>query len=85
MTDFLFHKVSESEKKEIKKQAKEILDDFSRQLSRVKLDKGEPIIERGTGEREEGKDKCSEFNRETFFKNAPKKSKDFIMGEKGKW
>ena len=33
--DFLFHKVSEKEKEEIKKQAKSIMDKFSEKLSKI--------------------------------------------------
>lgn len=85
--DFLFHKVSEKEKEEIRKKAKEIMDDFSKQLSKVdgkKID--EPMIERKEFERQEGKVKVDEsFSREIMFKNAPSKNKDFIIAEKGEW
>ncbi len=85
--DFLFHKVSEKEKEEIKKQAREILDSFSKKLSMVKEKLEEPIIEREKSDRDEDGKKCEadhEFRR-IFFENAPKKNKDFIIAEKGKW
>ena len=53
MSDFLFHKVSEKEKQEIKEQAKSIMDDFSRKLSKIDRKMEEPLIERAEGEREE--------------------------------
>ena len=100
--NFLFHKVSEKEKQEIKKQAKSILEDFSKKLSKIDKKIQEPLIEREYGEREEvrtpqaypetfpekmftkGKDD-EDFSREIMFDNAPEKSRDFIIGEKGKW
>ncbi len=89
--DFLFHKVSEEEKKEIQKQARGIMDSFSKQLSKIdkKLRKQEEAVERDDYEREEsGKEDIKEdksFSREIMFKNAPNKNKDFIIAEKGKW
>ena len=84
--DFLFHKVSEKEKEEIKKQAKAIMDDFSKQLSRIDKKIEEPLIERKHFERQEGKVKVDEsFSREIMFKNAEHKNKDFIVVEKGEW
>ena len=54
MADFLFHKVSEKEKQEIKKQAKKIMDGFSKKLSKIDKKMTEPLIERDDCEREEG-------------------------------
>ncbi|HJZ19279.1 MAG TPA: hypothetical protein VJ208_04185, partial [Candidatus Nanoarchaeia archaeon] len=53
MSDFLFHKVSESEKESIKKEAKKIMDDFSKRLSSIKEKIPEPSVEREEFEREE--------------------------------
>ncbi len=83
--DFLWHKVSEKEKEEIKKQAKSIIDSFSLKLSRVDKKMEEPLIEREEGEREEGEGKDSDFSREIMFENAPHTSKNFIIAEKKKW
>lgn len=83
--DFIWHRVSEKEKEEIRKQAKAIMDDFSKKLSRFSKKISEPLIERQEGEREEGKGKRNEIDREIMFENAPEKNKDFIMGEKGEW
>ena len=84
--DFLFHKVSEEEKGEIKKQAKDIMDKFSKKLAKVDKKISEPLIERDEFEREEKEDLeiDSDF-RERLFENAPNKNKDFIIAEKKKW
>ena len=61
MSDFLFHKVSEKEKESIKKQAKQIMDDFSNtlrgtsKLSIVGKEIEESLIERKEYDREERK------------------------------
>lgn len=84
--DFLFHKVSEKEKGEIKKQAKSIMDNFSKKLSKIDKKMEEPLIERDRGEREEGEfDKSDSDFRKIMFKNAPKKNRDFIIGERKGW
>ena len=86
MTDFLWHKVFEKEKQEIKEQAKNIMDGFSRKLSRVDKKISESLIEREEGERVEGNgEKCNEEFRKVMFENAPSKNKDFIVAEKKGW
>lgn len=84
MVDFLFHNVSDKEKEKIKKQAKEIMDKFADEISEISEDK-EPFIERGEGDRQEGKQVSVELDREIFFENAPNKNEDFIIGERKKW
>ncbi len=84
--DFLFHKVSESERESIRKEAKEIMDRFSGRLAKVNEKIPEPLIERKEFEREEKEGKeCSEDFRKRFFENAPNKNKDFILTEKKRW
>ena len=85
MSDFLFHELSEKEKEEIRKQAKEIMDSFSEKISKVKLDSEEIGIIRDKSEREENSVECENIDREIMFENAPQKNKDFIVGEKGGW
>ena len=85
MEDFLWHKISEKEKKEIEKQAKKIIDGFSKKILKIKKDVGEPVIERGEGVRNEGSGDCCEMDREIMFENAPNKNGDFIVGEKKEW
>ena len=84
--DFLFHSVSESEKDQIKKQAKAIMDKFSDRLGKIKEKIPEPLIEREEFEREEKEGKVSDEDfKKRFFDNAPQKNKDFILTEKKKW
>lgn len=83
--DFLWHKVSEEEKQEIKEQAKSILGNFSKKLVKINKEITEPLIERFKFERVEGSSKCEEIDREIMFENAPEKNKDFILAERKKW
>lgn len=91
MADFLFHKVSEKEKEDIKKQAKEIMDRFSSKLSSLGKNLKEHEVERAQCEREEQEEieeKESSQNsgfRKAMFENAPNKSDDFIIAEKAGW
>jgi len=83
--DFLWHKVSEKEKETIKKQAKEIMDGFSKKLSKVGELK-ESFIERDECERDESDTaKGCEIDKRKMFENAPKKNKDFIIAERKSW
>lgn len=83
MTSFLWRKVSEKEREEIKKQAKEIMDSFSGKLDKVgKVE--ESLIEREECERQEG-GRPMNLDREIMFENAPNKNKDFIVAERGGW
>ena len=86
MSDFLFHNVSEKEKESIKKQAKEIMDKFSKKLERINKKTGDSFVERDDFEREEdeGKKPNEDF-RKRMFENAPNKNDDFILGEKKSW
>lgn len=84
--DFLFKKLSDKDKEEVRKQVDSILDSFSDKLSQLKEEVGESFIERDEFERKENeKEKTCEIDREIMFENAPDKNKDFIIGEKGKW
>jgi len=84
VNDFLFHKVSEKEREEIKKEAKGIMDSFSRKLDKLKL-REDVFIERENCERQEGERKGCSIDREIMFENAPEKNDGFIVGEKKKW
>jgi hypothetical protein len=84
--DFLWHKVSEKEKKEIEEQAKKIMDNFSLKLSKIK-DEIKDISSEGDFseriEKEGGQDE--NFSKEILFSNAKNKNKDFIIAEKKEW
>jgi len=81
---YLWHKVSEKEKEEIKRNAKKILDEFAAKLEKIKVD--EELYESGEGVREEGElwltDK--EF-RDITFANANLVEDESIVAEKGAW
>jgi len=81
---FTWHKVSNKEKKEIKKQAKKLLDNFASKLGKIKIE--EKHFENNSGMREQGDgwDTDKEL-RETIFSNAPFIEDDFITAEKGGW
>ena len=81
--DFLFHKVSEKEKEGIKRQAKKIVDDFSKKLAKVK-NIPDPVVEREECERNE-KREYDKMDKEIMFDNSPEKRNGFIIGEKGRW
>lgn len=84
--DFLWHKVSEKEKEDIKRQAKQIMDSFEKELKKVKSEKSDDFLVRRKGQlREETEAKCDPAFRQPFFDNAPKKEGDFIKAEKGGW
>lgn len=87
MSEFLWHKVSEKEKEEIRKQAKKIMDSFSKKLDKVKAKIGESYIERSEFERKEkqGEGKSQDIDRGIMFENAPEKNNDFIIGGKKEW
>lgn len=86
MSDFLFHKVAEKEKQEIKKQVKGIIEDFSKKLSKINTKTKDASIERETGERPESKTKsCDTEFKKVMFENALNKNKDFIIAEKKQW
>ena len=86
MNDFLWHEIDESEREEIRKQAKGIMDNFSEKLSKIDAKKlKEPLIERLECEREENKGNPNEVDIKIMFENAPFKNKGFIIAEKKTW
>ncbi len=84
MSDFLWRQVSDKEKKEIEKQAKSIMDSFSKKLSKIDKKMPEPLIERDESEREEN-GKPNEIDKDIMFSNAPEKNWNFIIAERKKW
>ena len=82
---FLWRKISKEEQEEIKKQAKNIMDDFSRELEKVPEKKFEGVQRKEQTRKEKtGKSAEKEF-RKRFFENAPKKGGEYIEAEKGEW
>jgi len=86
MEDFLWHKVSENEKKEIEENAKFIMKSFSEKLSKIDRRIPEFLIERRDMERSEEKgESCENDFRKIMLENAPQKNKDFIISREKKW
>ena len=85
MSNYLWHQVSEQEKEKIRKETQELLQAFSRALAVVDKKKDvEGSAAGGERTEQEGKS-CDPVFREKMFANAPKKNKDFILGEKKGW
>lgn len=80
----LWHKVSDKEKEEIKKQAKSLMDDFARKLEKIQVK--ESHFENGEGMRDESSPwKTDNEFRDTMFSNAPLVEENSIVAEKGEW
>lgn len=77
--------MDERKREEIKKEAKKILDNFSKALEKVSVKK-KVLKKRVGGFREEGEGKETDMDfRDRVFDNAPDKDGDYIIGEKKKW
>ena len=85
MADFMWHRVSDKEKEEIKQQAKHLLEEFGAKLDKIKFS-GRPERESEEGLREEGKGWNTDPNfRDLMLLNAPFVEDDFVVAEKGGW
>ena len=84
VNDITWHEVTESEKEEIKKKARDLLNEFSLKLEAVGGE--ESHFERGSGLRELGTpvEVLAEF-RETTLSNAPFVEDEFVTAEKAGW
>ncbi|MBP7708396.1 hypothetical protein KA107_01825 [Candidatus Pacearchaeota archaeon] len=83
MAGYTWHKVTEEEKEEIKKNAKKLLDEFSSKLEKIKTvelkkDSGK-LREEGTGL--EANKEFQEF----MMDNAPLVDDGLIIAERGGW
>ncbi|MDP3986775.1 MAG: hypothetical protein Q8P81_00950 [Nanoarchaeota archaeon] len=83
--DFLWHNVSEEEKKEIKSESEKIMNNFSKRLEKVKIKERVSVAGVDGSERDEGSVEISDLDKEIMFSNAPKKNKDSIIAERGEW
>ena len=68
----------------IKKQAKQIMDEFMKALDKIGQDNPHFGIERESQTRTPRKTDYPAF-RSKMFKNAPKKNSDYIITERKKW
>lgn len=77
--------IGEGEREKIRKQAKQIIDNFVKALENVKFNE-KKTKEKVSGFREEGQGtkRDKEF-KELMFKNAPNKNEDNIIAEKKNW
>lgn len=82
---FVWKKVDEKLKQEIKEQAKKILDDFSKALEGIEDKKLLSGVERSKQLREETKTFCDKEFKKLFLKNVPKTEGDYVLAEKKKW
>lgn len=70
----------------IKRQAKQILDNFADALASVEKEAKEEYVEREEFERKEGDgEECDADFRSNFLKNSPSHDNDFIIAERGEW
>lgn len=83
--DFLWHRVSEKEKEEIKNQARAIMDSFEKELKKVESQKIELGVKRKEQLRDETQTQNNPDFRKRFLENAPHKDGDLIKAEKGSW
>ncbi len=85
--DFTYHKVSEKEREQIKKDSKRLLDEFSSKLERIKTKEGHfssSVSESGLRDEAKGWETDADF-RDVTFCNAPITDDDSIVAEKGGW
>jgi len=83
--DFLWKKVSEKEKEDIRKQSENIMKNFSKKLESVKGNVKDSSVGTGDFERDEGAAEPPLLDKKIMFDNAPNKNKDSIIAEKKSW
>ena len=83
-TNALWRKISEKEKAQIKQEAKSLLDEFAKKLTKIKTK--ETHLENNSGTREEGSGwQTDEEFKNTTLSNAPFTEEGFLVAEKGVW
>ena len=83
--DFLWHKVSDKEREEIKEGAEKIMKNFSKKLASIPLEIKSACPDSSSLDRLEGTEKIAEMDKEIMFANAPNKNDDSIIAEKKSW
>jgi len=73
------------DKRQIEKEAKEILDKFALALGKVKIDESDFHFSREEFERKEGDGELCEGFKSKLLENAPRHDDDFVIVEKGGW
>lgn len=84
MSNYLFHKLSEEEREKIKKQAKEIMENFAHAIKDFP-EMEVNLLQREEQIRQEENTECDDVFKKIFFKNAPSSEKNFIVAEKKRW
>ena len=86
-SDFTYHKVSDSEKEQIRKQTKKLMDEFSSKLDKIKTKESHfASSTEKTGMRQQGTPwKTDPTFHDLMLLNAPLVEDDFIVAEKGGW
>ena len=84
---FIFHKVSEKEKEEIRKNSKKLLDKFASKLEKIKAPEGHfESSANPEGVREQGEPwKTDPAFHDLMLLNAPFVDEDSLVAEKGGW
>lgn len=81
---YTWHEVSEKEKEEIRKNAKNLLDEFSSKIDKVKLKEEKEDSKENLRTENSGWTTDDEF-REIMAENAPEFNDNLIIAEKGGW
>ncbi len=86
-SEMMWRKLSEGDKKAIQDKAKKIMLEFGKSIEKLP-EMPDSFVERAEFERAEGSEDGGRSDndfRKIMFENAPKKDKDSIIAEKGKW
>jgi predicted Asp-tRNA(Asn)/Glu-tRNA(Gln) amidotransferase subunit C len=85
--NFTWHEVTKKEKQQIQKDAKKLLNEFSKKLTSIKgVEEHFTSSISENGQREQGDPwKTDPEFRDLFFLNAPFVENEFIVAEKGSW
>lgn len=81
---YIWHPVTEQEKEEIRKNAKNLLDEFSSKLNKIETSEPKPEGKENLRPEGKGSEPNEEF-REIMFDNAPLVEEGLIIAEKGAW
>lgn len=82
--DFKWHKVTEKEKEEIRRDSKKLLNEFASKLDKIKSTNKH--FENDNGYRDEGDGWITDLDfKDIMFANAPFVDEDHIVAEKGGW
>jgi len=88
--NFLWRRISDEEKEDLKREAKRIMESFGKALEKVEKEVKETgLVEREEKTRKETKTELDPEFSKIFLKNAPQTEKDengeWVKAEKGAW